>query len=73
MKGEIPKHLTGREQEIVRLVAAGLISKDIADRLGISVLTVETHRANIHRKIGVHSVGQLVRYAFLEGLAEVTT
>ena len=55
--------LTSREREIIQLVAEGRSSKEIADTLGISVKTVETHRANIMSKLDLHSVSELVRYA----------
>lgn len=57
------KSLTGREREIVQLVAEGRSSKEVAAVLGISVKTAETHRANIMRKLEMHSVSELVRYA----------
>jgi DNA-binding NarL/FixJ family response regulator len=62
--------LTVREREIVQLVAEGKVSKEIADRLNISVHTVETHRSNIMQKLGVHTVGELVGYAFRNRIAE---
>ena len=55
--------LTAREREIVQLLAEGKLNKEVADILGISVKTVETHRTNIMRKLRFHSVGELVRYA----------
>jgi two-component system response regulator NreC len=60
--------LTEREREVVRLVAEGLSSREIAERLCISVKTVDTHRANIMDKIGVHSVAELIKYAIREGI-----
>jgi DNA-binding NarL/FixJ family response regulator len=60
--------LTNREREIVALVAQGLSSKMIADKLFISVNTVESHRKRIFKKLNVHSCAQLVRYAVKEGL-----
>ena len=57
------KGLTGREREIVRLIAEGKASKEIAAKLEISVRTVEAHRANLMRRLDIHSVGGLVRYA----------
>jgi DNA-binding NarL/FixJ family response regulator len=54
--------LTEREREVLRLVATGCPSKDIAARLRISPRTVDTHRANIRKKLGMHSVADLVRY-----------
>jgi DNA-binding NarL/FixJ family response regulator len=54
--------LTEREREVLHLVATGCPSKDIAAQLCISPRTVDTHRANIRKKLGVHSVADLVRY-----------
>jgi DNA-binding NarL/FixJ family response regulator len=54
---------TGREREIIQLLAEGKSSKEAAVVLGISVKTAETHRANIMRKLKLHSVSELVRYA----------
>ena len=55
--------LTPREREIVQLIGEGRTSKEIAEVLDISVKTAETHRSNLMRKIGVHSVSEVVRYA----------
>jgi DNA-binding NarL/FixJ family response regulator len=55
--------LSAREREIVQLLAEGKSSKEVAKVLGISVKTAETHRANIMRKLEIHSVSELVRYA----------
>ena len=60
--------LTAREREVLRCIAEGLATKDIAAKFGISARTVETHRANLMRKLTVHSVAQLVRIAIREGL-----
>lgn len=60
---EIKQRLTPREREIVQLISEGRNSKDVAIALGISVKTAETHRANIMRKLRVHTVSELVRYA----------
>jgi DNA-binding CsgD family transcriptional regulator len=58
--------LTRREREIVQLIAEGRSSKQVADALDISVKTVDTHRANLMRKLDIHSVSELVRYAIRE-------
>lgn len=63
--------LTAREREIVRLLAAGKSSKDVSAELGISVKTAETHRANIMRKLELHSISELVRYAIRNQIIEV--
>jgi DNA-binding CsgD family transcriptional regulator len=55
--------LTPREREIVQLLAEGKSSKEVAELLTISVKTADTHRANIMRKLDLHSVTELVRYA----------
>jgi len=63
--------LTTREQEILRLLAEGLSSKEIAKKLFISPKTVENHRANIMNKLDLHSTLELVRYAAKLGLIDV--
>ena len=65
------ERLTAREREIVRLLAEGKSSKDVSTALGISVKTAETHRANIMRKLELHSVSELVRYAIRNQIIEV--
>jgi DNA-binding NarL/FixJ family response regulator len=73
---ESPNHregqerLTSREREIVQLLAEGMSSKEAAVSLGISVKTAETHRANIMRKLELHSVSELVRYAVKNQIIE---
>jgi DNA-binding NarL/FixJ family response regulator len=62
--------LTSREREIVQLLAEGKSSKEVATALGISVKTAETHRANIMRKLELHSVSELVRYAVRNQIIE---
>ncbi len=63
--------LTPREQEITRLLAEGLSSKKIADKLFISPKTVANHRANIFQKLGLHNTMELVKYAARLGLIDV--
>jgi len=63
--------LTGRQREIVQLLAEGKSSKEVADALNISVKTAETHRSNIMRRLELHSVGELVRYAVKNQIIEV--
>jgi DNA-binding NarL/FixJ family response regulator len=55
--------LTRREREVIQLLAEGKGNKEVADILGISVRTAETHRTNIMRKLDCHSLSDLVRYA----------
>jgi len=62
--------LTGRQREIVQLLAEGKSSKEVAGALGVSVKTAETHRANIMRRLDCHSVTALVRYAIRNHLIE---
>ncbi|HMF89664.1 MAG TPA: response regulator transcription factor [Candidatus Angelobacter sp.] len=60
---EVPGALTPREREIVQLLAEARSNKEVAATLGISVKTVETHRASIMRKLGITSIVDLVHYA----------
>jgi DNA-binding NarL/FixJ family response regulator len=62
--------LSTREQEVVKLIAEGHSSKEIADTLVISDKTVERHRANILEKLGMHDRVELTRYAIRRGLVE---
>jgi DNA-binding NarL/FixJ family response regulator len=62
--------LTPREREIVQLLAEGKSSKEVAVALNISVKTAETHRSNIMRKLEIHSVSELVRYAIKNQIIE---
>jgi DNA-binding NarL/FixJ family response regulator len=62
--------LTTREREVVQLLAEGKSSKEVAVALNISVKTAETHRANIMRKLELHSVSELVRYAIKNQIIE---
>lgn len=66
----VRNRLTSREREIVQLLAEGKSSKEVAVSLGISVKTAETHRANIMRKLELHSVSELVRYAVRNQIIE---
>jgi DNA-binding NarL/FixJ family response regulator len=63
-----PERLTSRQREVLGLIAAGLTSQTIAGRLGISVKTVETHRAQIMERLDIHDIAGLVRYAIHVGL-----
>jgi two-component system, NarL family, response regulator NreC len=62
--------LTPREREVLHLAAEGHSNPDIAKRLALSVRTVESHRANLMRKLGVHSQSDLIHYAMSKGLLE---
>jgi DNA-binding NarL/FixJ family response regulator len=59
---------TPREIEIIRLLAEGKSNKEIASQLGIAVRTVETHRAKIMLKLGLHSLAELIHYAMRHGI-----
>ena len=65
--------LSSREREVLQLIAEGTSTKDIAARLHLSVKTVETHRAQIMAKLGLHSVAELTKYAIREGLTSLET
>jgi len=60
--------LTSRQVEVLRLVAEGNRTRDIADRLKLSVKTVESHRGEVMKRLGMHDVVSLVRYALRVGL-----
>jgi DNA-binding NarL/FixJ family response regulator len=69
--GETPRsRLTPRQREIVQLLAEGKSSKEVAVALNLSVKTVETHRANIMRRLECHSVSELVRYAIRNNIIQ---
>jgi len=70
MKRE-PRKLTAREIEIVKMVTVGVKNREVAEHLGISVKTVETHRANIMNKLGLRGTVDLVHYALREKLIKV--
>lgn len=61
------KHLSKREEDVLRFVALGFLTKEIAARLTISIKTVETHKANAMTKMGMRSRIDIVRYAVLQG------
>jgi DNA-binding NarL/FixJ family response regulator len=65
-----PDFLTVREREILQLVAESHSTKEIAAKLGISVKTVDNHRTNLMRKLNLHDVASLTRYALEVGLIE---
>jgi DNA-binding NarL/FixJ family response regulator len=62
------ERLTPRQREILQLIAEGATTKEIARKLGISVKTVEMHRAQLMERLGIHDVAGLVRYAIRIGL-----
>lgn len=67
LRGENVNEITDRESEILRLIAWGYSNKEIATRLDLSVKTVEAHKTNTMRKLGMSSRIDIVRYALLQG------
>ena len=65
-----PDDLTPREVEILGLIALGFMNPEIADKLVLSVRTVETHRSNIQRKTGMSTRAELIAYALENNLVE---
>lgn len=63
--------LTSREREVIQLLAEGRTSKEVAVTLNLSVKTAETHRTNLMRKLRLHSVADLTRYAVRNGIVQV--
>lgn len=70
-KRELLATLSPRQREVLRLIAEGKTTKQIAQLLEISVKTVETHRSQLMERLGIHDVAGLVRYAIIVGLIEV--
>ena len=66
-----PASLSAREREVLHLLTEGLRSPCIAQRLGIRNATVEVHRRNIMRKLDLHSIAALTKYAIREGLTSL--
>ena len=66
--GKQPSPLTPRETEVLRLVASGLINKEIAARLGVSLTTIISHRKNLTEKLGIKSVSGLTIFAVMHGI-----
>jgi len=71
-KSELPPDpLTPREREVLQLVAAGKTTKEVAELLGISVKTAESHRTHIMQKLDTSNTAGVVRYAIRQGLIQV--
>jgi two-component system response regulator NreC len=68
--GDLVTDLSERETDVLRLIALGHTNAEIAEKLFISVRTVETHRAHIQQKLGVSSRAELVQCALSRGLVE---
>lgn len=63
--------LTRRERQVLKLLAEGKTSREIAKYLGISLKTAMTHRTNLMAKLGVHSRAELIKYAIRKGVIDV--
>jgi DNA-binding NarL/FixJ family response regulator len=63
--------LSPRQREVLQLLAEGFATRDVARRLKLSVKTVETHRAEVMRRLGIHDLARLVRYAIRVGLVSL--
>jgi DNA-binding NarL/FixJ family response regulator len=66
----VSDRITPREREIVKLLAEGKSSREVATSLNISLKTAETHRSNLMRKLNLHTVSELVRYAVRNEIIE---
>jgi DNA-binding NarL/FixJ family response regulator len=64
-------NLTNREREVLIFIAEGLSNKEIACKLNLGVRTVETHRERIMRKLNIHSIAGLTRFAIAKGLISI--
>ncbi len=70
-KSEVPdRAITDRERQVLQLVAEGKTTKEIANLLGISVKTAESHRSNLMDKLDIHDTAGLVRYAIRQGIIQ---
>jgi DNA-binding NarL/FixJ family response regulator len=63
--------LTPRQREVLQLIAEGHSTRRIAERLGVSVKTAETHRAQLMERLGIHDVAGLVRFAIRKGMVDI--
>lgn len=70
LRGEGPTELSNRESEVLRLIALGYSNKEIAAQLDLSVKTIEAHKSNSMRKLGMSGRIDIVRYAILQGWME---
>lgn len=67
-KGDALQELTNREREVLQMVAEGSSNREISQRLGVSETTVDTHRRNLMRKLDLHNVAELTKFAVREGI-----
>jgi two-component system response regulator NreC len=72
LRGESQKELTDRESEVLRLISLGYSNKEIGTSLDLSVKTIEVHKANAMRKLGISGRIDIVRYAILQGWMQDT-
>jgi DNA-binding NarL/FixJ family response regulator len=70
-EGPSPMNLTNREREVLIFIAEGLSNKEIAVKLNLGVRTVETHRERIMRKLNIHSIAGLTRFAIAKGMISI--
>ncbi len=63
--------LSGREKQVLKLIAEGYTSRQIADVLSLSIKTVMTHRTNVMEKLGIHNRAELIKYAIRKGLVRL--
>ena len=68
---DLSHQLTAREREIVQLLAEGKSNKEVAVALNLSVKTAETHRSNLMRKLGLHSVSEPIHYAVPNHIVQI--
>lgn len=71
-RGDLKATLSDREEEVLRLIAWGHSNKEIATQLGLSIKTIEVHKANAMKKLGMQSRLDIVRYSVLQGWMEET-
>jgi|GEM_PF-988878 len=62
---------TRRETEVIRFVCEGYKNKEVAEKMGISIKTVETHRSNIMNKLALRNIAALMRYAIQKGIISI--
>jgi two-component system response regulator NreC len=67
-KSPLLQELTNREKEIIKYISQGLTNVQVGEKLFISPRTVDTHRTNIMKKLEIHNVASLIRFAFQNGL-----
>jgi DNA-binding CsgD family transcriptional regulator len=67
----VSSDFTNREREIILLCRDGLMCKEIADRLGISINTVNNHKKNIFLKLGINNTMEMVQYAMKNGIIRI--